>query len=353
MAFSTINKSSSFMNPKIYTGTGSSNALTGIGFQPDLVWAKARANGSSTNNHQLVDVIRGVEKVLSSDRDVGTQNEPQSITAFGADGFTLGTSNVCNQSGIDGVSWNWKANGAGSANTDGSISSTVSANTTSGFSIVKYTGTGSVGTIGHGLGAVPKMLIFKTLSSNDWYVHHTATGVNGRLILNGTNASADNTAFLNQVLPTSTLITIGTAGQVNASGEDFICYAFADVAGFSKMGSYIGNASSTGDGTFIYTGFAPKFIMVKNSSTLKNWHTFDTARDGLGMINHDIKPNLVSSGASATGVYWFDYLSNGFKVRMPTSNADYSDINASGSTYIYMAFGQPIISNSGVCATAR
>ena len=364
MAYTTIDDPGLYFQTKLYTGNAGTQSITGVGLQPDLLWIKCRG---ATEIHTLVDSVRGdsgantgywyLSSADTSDDGSGSGNTL--VSAIGSDGFSLGNNDRVNIA-QPFVSWNWKA-GTTASISGGSITpSALSINTTAGFGIYKWSGTGSAGTIAHGLGVVPKMIIVKALSgapggAQAWSVYHEALGATKILHLNTTAIESTQTDF-NDTTPTSSVFSLGTANRTNASGGPYIGYAFADVQGYSKFGSYIGNGSSTGDGTFTYTGFAPKYIMVKRATGgVRNWHVFDTARDGgPGMINADIKPNLNSSGATASGVYWFDYLSNGFKVRMPTSNADYPDINNNGDTYIFMAFAEaPFVNSNGVPCNAQ
>ena len=256
MAYTTINKSTDYFNTKLYTGTGSTNAITGVGFQPDMVWSK---NRSTTFNHQINDAVRGVNKQIAPNLTNAQETNTGELTAFGSDGFTVGSGGTLNGSGNNICSWNWLANGQGSANSDGDITSTVSANTTSGFSIVKYTGNGSTNqTVGHGLGLVPKLIINKQLTTQNWFVYHHSIGNTDALKLNTTDAKTTSSAW-NNTTPTSSVFTIGTSSSTNVSGEDFINYCFAEKTGFSKFGSYVGNANA--DGAFIYTGFKPALLM--------------------------------------------------------------------------------------------
>jgi hypothetical protein len=344
MAFSTINKSSSFMNTKLYTGTGSSNAITGVGFQPDMTWIKER---DATGDHFVCDAIRGVTKYIIPNSYIAGGTNANTLTAFGADGFTVGSDGWTNNNTDTYASWNWKANGAGSANTDGSISSTVSVNTTSGFSIVKYTGTATIGTIGHGLGVAPKMVIVKVYDqAYSWYVHHASMGATKVMNLESTATESTSSTY-NDTAPTSSVFSVYAGSQTNNSGSNFIAYCFADVAGYSKFSSYVGNGntSSPVDGTFVYTGFKPSWLLVKRSDSTGAWMLIDNKRLGYNDDNRDFK---INDNIAERDVDQADILSNGFKVRTTSS-----DWNTSGGTYIYMAFGQPIISNSGVCATAR
>ena len=341
MAFSTIDKSTLYQNQVLYVGNATVRSITGVGFQPDLLWIKDRTNA---NSHMLADAVRGATKFLVVDGTYAEDTDSNRISAFDSDGFSIGTNNNVNQSSANDVAWNWKANGTGSANTDGSISSTVSANTTSGFSIVTYTGNGTQpSTVGHGLGVVPKMIITKSLSAVEgWYVYHASMGNDKSIVLN-TNGSEYSSANWSSTTPTSSVFTLG-GGDTNTSGRTMVAYCFADVAGYSKFGSYTGNGSA--DGTFVYTGFKPAFLMTKRfDGGSDNWQNRDTARDPYNLANKFLKPNSSIAEGVADGE---DYLSNGFKHR---SSAQ--EVNGSGYTYIYAAFGQPIISNSGVCATAR
>ena len=344
MAYSTISKPSLHFNTKLYSGTGSTQNITGVGFQPDLVWLKRR---SADGWHFWTDAIRGVTKTIFSNRTEAESTESVGLTAFGTDGFTVGSNADINGNGQTHVGWNWKANGAGSANTDGSISSTVSANTTAGFSIVKYTGTGSVGNIGHGLGATPKVIIKKKLSGTDsWNVWHKSIGDGSKALYLSSNVGEDTNSNYASNVPTNSLFYVGTDGQVNSSGGTYIAYCFAEKKGYSKFGSYTGNGSA--DGTFVYTGFKPAFIIVKRTDDTHNWWIWDNKRDPENLVNQYLYANTNSAEGTDT---WGDFLSNGFKLRM-----NYSGGNASGGTYIYMAFAeQPLVANvgSGVPATAR
>ena len=353
MAFSTIDKSSSFTNPKIYTGTGSSNALTGVGFQPDLTWIKCR---STAENHRLFDAVRGVQKYLASNNDYIEATDSTTLTAFGADGFTVDTAQPVNGNTKTYVSWNWKA-GTTSGLSGGTITpDSYSFNTTSGFSILKYEGNASAGaTIPHGLGVVPKMIIIKRIDgTGQWAVYHganTSAPETDYLYLNGNGATSDDNSMWNDTAPTSSVFSVGTSSSTNGSGNDYIAYCFAAIPGYSRFGLYYGNGVSNSDGSFIYTGFKPSFIMVKRTNGTKNWHIFDTARSTYNLTKADLEPN--TDAVEDTSNDWLDIVSNGFKWRIPSGDADYGDVNGDGDTYIYAAFGQPIVSNSGTPATAR
>jgi hypothetical protein len=344
MAYTTINKSGDYFNTKLYTGTGSSNALTGVGFQPDWVWIKNRTDAQS---HVLQDAVRGVgNTIISNNTDAQSAEGAGDLTAFGSDGFTVGTNGRVNGSGKSIVAWNWKANGAGSSNTDGSITSTVSANTTAGFSIVKWTGTGAIATVGHGLGVVPKMIIGKGLDVvNNWLVYHPTTGNNKALALQDTGTGFTGSHLWNNTDPTSSVFSLGAVGATNSSGDENIAYCFAEKTGYSKIGSYTGNGNT--DGTFVYTGFKPVFVFVKRTDGTDNWFINDNKRNPFNEAENPLRPNLNAEEYSGTG-YGIDMLSNGFKVR--TSDQGF---NASGGNYIFMAIGQSLVGNNNVPCTAR
>ena len=323
-----------YFNILLYTGNSTTpnatRAITGVGFQPDFVWIK---NRSAAPSHLLQNAVVGANKLLFSDGDSSEQTDWAygHLNSFDSDGFTVdsgsdssvNTAISTNRNNDNYVSWNWKANGAGSTNTAGTITSTVSANTTAGFSVVTYTGTGSSPqSIGHGLGATPSMIILKSRSStSDWYVNHVSIGTND-LRLNLTNASAANNFFSAK---SSTTFTI----NFNQTGN-WVAYCFAPVAGYSAFGSYVGNGST--DGPFIYTGFRPKFILGKRSDAANGWFMFDGVRNDFNVADDYLAAN--ASAAEATFVYG-DFLSNGFKLRATTG-----DWNGSGGTIIYAAFAE-------------
>ncbi len=340
MAYSTINKSTDYFNTKLYTGNGSARSITGVGFQPDWCWFK---NRSTTNGHSIFDAVRGATKNIISNSNGAESTSSNGLTAFASDGFSVGTDGDVNGNGNNIVSWNWKANGAGSANTDGSISSTVSANTTAGFSIVKWTGNGSTATIGHGLGVAPSVIIVKNYSASmNWISYWKALGANKYLEFNLGNAVGTGAEW-NSTSPTSSVFSVGNTGSGNQNGANLIAYCFAEKTGYSKFGSYVGNGNA--DGTFVYTGFKPAFLMVKRTDTADTWIMYDNKRIGYNPNNYFLQAN---SNAAESSSDRFDLLSNGFKPRY-----DWTPINASGGTYIYMAFGQSIVGSNNIPATAR
>ena len=345
MAYTTINKSTDHFNTKLYTGNGSTQYITGVEFSPGLCWIKGR--GSSAYDHQLYDVLRGVTKAIASNGADAESTQSTGLTAFDSDGFTLGSHARVNSNGDNKVAWNWKAGGSGSSNTDGTINTTyTSVNTTSGFSISTYTGTGYNATVGHGLGVAPKVVIIKNLArTENWLVGHSSIGFTKFLSLDLTNASQTTSNRFNDTAPTSTVFSVGTADGSNKSGDSFIAYCFAEKTGFSKFGKYIGTANN--DGPFLFTGFKPAFVLVKIYSDGGSWYIYDNKRGPFNVNDSYLRPN--SSNAETTGASFarMDFLSNGFKLR------DNQNLNGSYN-YIYMAFAEePLVSSNGVPATAR
>jgi hypothetical protein len=315
------------MDVKLYTGNGSTQTISGLGFSPDLVWYKSRS--SSSWNHGLFDVIRGTSKQLFSN-NTNAEGTYSGVTSFNSDGFTLGSDNGGNESGGSMVAWCWDAGTSTVTNTQGSITSSVRANATAGFSIVTWTGAGSSGTIGHGLGVEPHWIIVKnrTGSADNWSVYTKTSGAGKQIYLNLTDAVGSGSVFPSA--PTSTVMTIG-GGYVGSSIQS-VAYCFAPVSGYSSFGSYTGNGSS--DGPFVYTGFRPKWVLVKMSSGTSSWQLLDSARSDINVIDDALFPNL-SNAETATSAYNTDFLSNGFKIR----DAD-SFRNGNGSTFIYAAFAE-------------
>ena len=351
MAYTTIDDPSAYFQTKLYTGTGSSLALTNDGnsdLQPDFVWIKPR---NEARGHHLFDAVRGVGKSLVSNETNDEESNAQTLTAFGSDGFTVGTSNDVNKASNTHVAWQWKAGGSPSSNTDGSITSSVSVNQTAGISIGTFTGTASVGTVGHGLNAVPSMIINRTITSDgkDWMTYHhknTSAPETDYLALNSTNATADFEDVWNDTAPTSSVFTIGNSSQNNTGSGTSIFYAFAEKKGFSKFGSYTGNGNV--DGTFVYTGFKPALLIIKNSSAgSTNWTIIDNKMNPFNQMNIRLTPN--SNEAEQVSSNPKDFLSNGFKLRTTGSYE-----NGSGNSYIYMAFSEnPFVTSTGIPTTAR
>ena len=343
MAYTTINKHTDYFNTKLYTGNGSTQNITGIGFQPDIVWNKAR---NATEDHALVDAVRGVTKTIYPSDTAAEQTRASGLTAFGTDGYTVGNGTYFGNNGTTYASWNWKAGGTGSANTDGSINSTVSVNTTAGCSIVTYTGTGANATVGHGLGAAPAFYMVKSRSSAyDWRCYHQSLG-NGKYIdLNATGGAVTNSNAWNNTSPTSTVFSLSTGSTPNANGATFVAYCFAEKPGFSKFGKYTGNGN--GNGSFVYTGFRPAMVIIKNytNGTGDPSIMYDDKRIGYNPNNNVLEGANTSAEASSDRM---DILSNGFKLRY-----NWTPINKSGDTYIYMAFGQSLVGSNNIPCTAR
>ena len=339
---STILKGNRVMDATTWSGNGTSATISNSGsMKPDLVWIKARS--TSSYGHYLIDAIRGVTKLLSSQDVAAEITAADVITSLNSNGFSLSNSVVSNGSGQTYVGWQWQA-GQGSTTTGtgtgGITSVSYSVNTTAGFSIVTYTGSGTTGTITHGLGVAPSMIFTKTRSSaaGNWGVYHSAIGATKVLNLNNTIAATTSSAFWNNTAPTLSVFTVATSNDVNASATTMVAYCWAEIAGFSKFGSYTGNGSA--DGTFVYLGFKPKFLMIKRTDTTQNWIMVDTSRDTYNVANKRLFANLTS--AEDTGISnYVDLLSNGFKCR--DSNISY---NASGGTYIYMAFAENPFKNA-------
>jgi hypothetical protein len=328
------------MAATLYTGTNSNgnaivNTVNGVGFQPDWVWAKSRAN---TYGHNLFDSVRGVYKNLGSNGTYAEETNTDKLVSFNSNGFTVNAdqtgSGGCNFGTGTYVAWQWKAGGAAVSNTAGSITSQVSANTTAGFSVVTYTGTGANATVGHGLGVAPSMVITKGRDAvpNNWGTWHTSLGALGYLYLNNNTAAGSLSTFWNSAIPTSSVFSLGSETTVNTSSKNYVAYCFAPVAGYSAFGGYTGNGSA--DGPFLYLGFRARFVFFKITSGAGDWYIYDTSRDTYNVSNTIIYPNG-SFAENQSAVFNIDMLSNGIKIRN-TSGAN----NTSGATYIYMAFAE-------------
>jgi len=330
-------------NTVLYTGddtnTSYTRDITGVGFDPDFVWIKDRDN--SGFEHALFDSVRGAgaSKILSSD-STGAEGWTTAapMSAFITDGFSVqprspwNANNLVNKNGEDFVAWNWKAGGAAVSNTDGTVTSQVSANTAAGFSIVKYTGNGNNSTIGHGLSVAPDLIITKGIDSvvgnTNWLVYNSISGATGRMFLNLSLGFTIGSTAYNDTEPTSSVFTIGTTGDINGNGAAYIAYCFHSVAGYSKIGSYTGNGSATGP--IVTLGFEPAFVMIKRTDATANWRILDNKRSTTNPINKELYPPLSNAEGTFSAL---DFLSNGFQI----INTD-SSYNASGGTYIYMAF---------------
>ena len=347
MAYTVIDKPSDYFNTVLYTGNGSTQAVTGVNFQPDWVWVKGRTNAP---NHYLFDSVRGVQKNIHSNTNDGEATGANTLTAFGSDGFTLGSDGDPNGSGQNYVGWNWKAGTAftndASSTGVGSIDSAGSVNTDAGFSIIRYGGTGSLGTVAHGLGVAPSFIAFKRLdTTGNWVNYHKSIGATKYLRFDGTQAEITASDEFNDTEPTSTVFTVETDGAVNASGtNNIIAYCFAEVKGYSKFGSFTGNGNN--DGPMIVTGFKPAMIIIKPASKVETWTLLDNKRLGYNTDNNYVYPN--ENYAELTNDR-LDIVSNGFKIRASTG-----EINTSGATMIYLAFASsPFVTSTGIPTTAR
>ena len=323
----TATTANKFFDVSLWTGNGSSQSITNGGFQPDWVWTKSR---SVAQDARLVDSVRGVSQALYSQLTIAEATESTGITAFNSSGFSVG-SGSSNSNAVTYVGWQWKGGGTGVSNTAGSITSTVSANTTSGFSVVTYTGNGSAATIGHGLGVAPSMYIVKnrTGSADEWVIYHSSLP-SAAYYLTFTNGSQNlNNVVFNSTAPTSTVFSVGTSRSTNT--VNYVAYCFAEVAGYSKFGSYTGNSSL--DGPFVNCGFRPRFVMMKRTDTGgTNWQMYDTSANPYNVTGNYQTANL----SNAEEFYaTLDILSNGFRLK----NVD-GGINGSGNTYIFAAFAE-------------
>ena len=345
-----IDKPSDFFNTVLYTGNsnGSNSQTISVGMAPNWTWIKPRG---ATGDHRLFDTVRGVYKDLVANGTAGQANSTTSLTAFNSDGFVVGSENGVNSNNDTFVAWNWKAGTSVSGTTTGSgtgTSYTGSVNTTSGFSIIQYTGNGTSGhTIPHRLGKAPKIVQVKTISGADaWSMLNTNYDLNKYLKLNDSGGLTSDPLF-NNTAPNSEVFSLDSDGQVNGNNVVCVAYCFAEIQGYSKYGQYSGNGSD--NGTFVYTGFKPAFVMVKITNAGNDWIIMDNKRTTFNPMGEELKPNLVDT--ASTNTRW-DQLSNGFKFRN-TGDA----VNGSGKNYIYMAFAEnPIVTSTddgSIPATAR
>ena len=350
MAYTTIDDPSAYFQTAIYTGNGGTLAVTNDGnsdLQPDWVWTKSRSDSSF---HLVTDSTRGTTKRIYTNSSAAEETHSNMITALNSDGFSIGNHSAINTNGYSYVGWQWKANGGTtSSNGDGGITSTVQANTTAGFSIATYTGnSNNPSSIGHGLGVVPKFYIIKQRDAvNAWKVYHSgiATDAEDYVMELNTEAAREDNAIWNDTGPTSSVINFTDHGAVNQSGETYVAYSFAEVQGYSKFGKYIGNGNA--NGPFVYTGFKPAFVMQKRTDDVGGFNMVDNKRNVFNVADRRLFANVAN--AESTTKTAFDFLSNGFKLR--DSN---TSLNASGSTYIYMAFAEnPFVTSTGIPTTAR
>jgi hypothetical protein len=322
---------SEHFNTVLYTGTGSSNAVTGVGFAPNFTWAKSRSNADGNG---LVNDVVGATRLLSSNTTDAEAVSANYFASLDSDGFTVGTSTFANRSGASYVAWNWKAGGSASSNTNGTITSSVSANPSAGFSIVSYTGTGANATVGHGLSKTPEMIIVKNRITTDepWFVYSRADPTDF-LRLNETDATADNAAIWNDTAPTSSVFSIGNNTGINGSSQAHIAYCFHSVDGYSKVGSYTGNGNA--NGPFVHCGFKPAWVMIKRTDSAENWWVLDNKRNPYNAVDTALRPNATAADVVSPTKYEQDFVSNGIKLK----TADL-DVNASGGTYIFLAFAE-------------
>jgi hypothetical protein len=327
----TIADGSTAFDAVTYTGNSSTNVITGLNFSPDFLWIKARTVAGYDS--RLIDSVRGADKLLYSSLTSAEATGQTNLTSFDSNGFTLGANSQTNLDTYPFIAWTWDAGTSTVSNTDGTITSSVRANPSAGFSIVSYTGNGTAGaTVGHGLNAEPSMVITKTretAAANNWTIYHKSIG-NTKAAYFDTNSFYPDAGYWNNTSPTSSVVTLGNYAVVNASSKALIMYAFAPVEGYSAFGSYTGNGST--DGTFVYTGFRPAFIIVKRSDSTGSWGMFDSSRDTYNVADSVIFANLSDAEATST---FTDFLSNGFKFRSTSNNW-----NGSGGTYIYAAFAE-------------
>ena len=333
---STIVAGNKYMDATLYTGTGSNGlTVTNGGFYPDLIWAKSR---SAAYYNTLLDYQRGTSvRLFSNLSDAESNNGCQS--SFNSNGFTLNAdAGGVNNNGTTYVAWQWNAgSGTNSSNTNGSITSSVDVNTTAGFSIVTYTGTGANATIGHGLGVAPKFIAIKVRNNTySWRNYHASLGNTGYVYFNSSDAYTASSTTFNNTSPTSSVFSVGTEANTNASGGTFVAYCWSEIAGFSKFGSYTGNGSASGP--FVYTGFRPRFLMIKRTDSAGSWFMVDTARSPYNIANLDLFANASDAEAVINNI---DILSNGFR---PTDSN--TGTNASGGNFIYMAFAENPFKNS-------
>ena len=333
----TITDPGEHFNAVAYTGDGTAigsggNSITGVGFQSDFTWIK---NRDATDSHMLFDVIRGATKVLHSNETAAETTESETLTSFDSDGFTLGSDVEVNTNTEDYISWNWKAGGAGVPNTDGTISSTVSVNDDAGFSIVKLASadaTGASATLGHGLSAPPELIIGRPYSTtSSWPVYHkdnTSAPETDRLLLDTTGATVDDNRYWDDFVPTSTVFGVNSLS--NISSQDSIFYCFRSIPGYSKVFSYTGNGST--DGTFVWLGFRPRWVVIKRSNSTSNWWTFDTVRREFNPTTHRLFTDLSNAEDTSTGLE-MDIISCGLKLRNTNSNVN-------GGNYIGIAFAE-------------
>ena len=352
MAYTDIDKPSDYFTAFKWTGNGaSSRALTGVGFQGDMLWSKPNTG----HNHYLVDTVRGVDNkslipdATTAEDTTGTHGHFDSIDADGFTGTLAGGGYNFNRDALEFIAWIWKAGTTSGIVTNGSTTITPSAysfNQTAGFSTLAYTGNQTSGAkLAHGLGVKPDMVITKSRAgASGWGVYHKSLGATYGMLLNTTAAKDDDATAWNDVEPDTVNITLGSSINTNKTGT-CVAYAFAEKQGYSKFGSYVGNGNVSG--SYIHLGFKPAFVIIKDATSARDWVMFDNKRNISNVVNNRLFPN--STDAQNTSVDALDFLSNGFKIRSTNST-----VNVSGNTYIYITFAEEsFVSSSGVPATAR
>ena len=340
MAYTTINKSTDHFDTRTYSASGA-GSISDVSFQPDFLWFK---NRTAVGDSGLMDAVRGITKILHANdaNSEVTSNGSSDFNAFTSNGFNYGASSQLDTGSGTPCTWLWKANGTGSANTAGTVNSTVSVNSTSGFSIVSWTHNGSANyTVGHGLGATPKMILAKTRSGGaNWDVYHANITSGNRLILNSTGGQVSGYWGANTVNNNTFSIGSGLA----SNGTTMIAYCFAEKQGFSKFGSYTGNDNA--DGTFVYLGFKPAFVMIKRTNSANDWIMLDNKRNSFNIVDDRLVANTNAAEATTN---LLDFVSNGMKMR-----ATYGGVNGASDNFIYMAFAEaPLVGTNNVPCTAR
>jgi len=349
MAYTTIDDPLQYFNTVLFTGNGSTQSITGVGFQPDWVWIK---NRGAVTNHEVADSVRGANKLLKPNDSDAEQNNSNKITSFDSDGFGVGNDANVNQNSNAIVSWNWKAGTSVSGTTGGSGTSksySGSVNTDAGISIIAYTGNSTGGhTVPHHLGVAPQLVLCKRRGqSGQWTMGHDGLGGFDKFLeLDLTSAQQSQTKRFDDTAPSSTVFTLGSGLDTNANNITLIAYCFAEKQGYSKFGSYEGNGSS--DGTFIYTGFKPAWVVTKSIDSTSHWNCKDNKRSTFNPVDDYHKLNEPTAEDTGVSNHAMDFLSNGFKHR-----GDNDEVNGS-ETYIYMAFAEsPFVNSNGVPANAR
>ena len=347
-----IDKSTDYFRIKLYTGNNNAQTIawdeTDTNMKPDMLWIKSYA-GNTVFEHVLGDIIRGEQKYLVPNGNAASVSNGNVINTFNTNGFSVGGATQTSESARSYIAWGWKASNTTASNTAGTINSTVSVNTTPGFSVVGYTGTGSGATVGHGLGVKPDMIFSKPYSTTgDWNIYHDSFSSQQRIKLNSTAGVSTNTQIFSS-LPTSTLVSIGNSGDINANGTSHLFYCFNSVEGYSKFGSYTGTSGNNATAPFIYTGFKPAFFLVKNASAASAWEMYDNRRLGYNPNNYQLRANETAAQVETSD--YVDFLSNGFKIRHNSSG-----INNNGDTFFYMSFAKnPFVTstdNNSIPATA-